>query len=126
MPVKFLTEEWAQAVTEALQNHEQFRSSASMSLQFVVTEAPGAREAHFFLDATGEEPLQALGKLENPDITISATHDTAQAIFSGELNTQMAFMTGKIKVKGNLAKLISQQVALGQWSEVMANLDVEF
>ncbi|MDR9451706.1 MAG: SCP2 sterol-binding domain-containing protein, partial [Acidimicrobiia bacterium] len=114
MAVKFLTEEWTAEVTAALQAHEQFKAAADMSLQFVVTDAPGG-EVKFYMDASGDDPVQALGELENADVTISSTYETTSAIFSGELNTQMAFMTGKIKVNGNLAKLMTQQSALGHW-----------
>jgi putative sterol carrier protein len=38
----------------------------------------------------------------------------------------MAFMTGKIKVSGNLAKLMTQQSALGHWATAVAGLDVEY
>lgn len=126
MAVKFLADEWASAVTKALAAHEQFKSSASMSLQYVVTDTPEGGEIKFYMDATGDEPVQAIGEMENPDVTISSTYETAGKIFSGELNTQMAFMTGKIKVSGNLAKLMTQQAALGHWASALANLEVEY
>ncbi len=125
MAVKFLSEDWATEVTAALQAHEAFTSSADMSLQFVVTDAPEG-EVKFYMDASGDEPVQKLGELEDADVTISSSYETASAIFSGELNTQMAFMTGKIKVSGNLAKLMTQQSALGHWATAVAGLDVEY
>ncbi len=125
MAVKFLTDEWASAVSEALQAHEQFRSSADMTLQFVVTDAPEG-EVKFYMDASGDAPVQKIGELDEPDVTISSTYETASAIFSGELNTQMAFMTGKIKVNGNLAKLMTQQAALGHWASAVADLEVDY
>jgi putative sterol carrier protein len=38
----------------------------------------------------------------------------------------MAFMTGKIKVNGNMAKLMTQQAALGHWATAVSGLDIEF
>ena len=125
MAVKFLTEDWAAEVSGALQAHEQFKSSADMTLQFVVTDAPEG-EVKFYLDASGDDPVQTMGELEDADVTISSTYETASAMFSGELNTQMAFMTGKIKVSGNLAKLMTQQAALGHWASAVASLDVQY
>jgi putative sterol carrier protein len=125
MAVKFLTEDWAAEATGALQAHEQFKASADMSLQFVVSDAPDG-EVKFYMDASGDDPVQAVGELEDADVTISSSYETASAIFSGELNTQMAFMTGKIKVNGNLAKLMTQQTALGHWASAVAGLDVEY
>lgn len=125
MAVKFLTEDWATEVTSTLQAHEQFKASADMSVQFVVSDAPEG-EVKFYMDASGDDPVQAMGELDNADVTITSNYETTSAIFSGELNTQMAFMTGKIKVNGNLAKLMTQQAALGHWAGAVASLDIEF
>ena len=125
MAVKFLSEDWAAEVTEALQAHGQFKASADMSLQFVVGDAPEG-EVKFYMDASGGDPIQAMGELENADVTISSNYETASAIFSGDLNTQMAFMTGKIKVTGNMAKLMMNQAMLTQFSLAAAGLKVEY
>jgi putative sterol carrier protein len=125
MAVKFLSEEWAKEVTDTLRAHEDFKASADMSVQFVVSDAPDG-EVKFYLDATSDEPVQSLGALDNADVTITSNYETTSAIFSGELNTQMAFMTGKIKVNGNMAKLMTQQAALGHWASAVAALDIDF
>lgn len=125
MAYKFLTDEWAEAITEALRANEAFKSSANMSLQFVVTDAPEG-ETKFYMDATGDDPVQKMGELENADVTITSSYETAAKIFSGDLNTQMAFMTGKIKVAGNMAKLMTQQAALGHYSTAVAGVDVDY
>ena len=60
------------------------------------------------------------------DATITNDYETAVAISKGELNSQMAFMTGKIKVGGNMAKLMMNQALLGQFASASADLDVEY
>merc|ERR1711879_1111370 len=37
-----------------------------------------------------------------PDVTIETADDTFQQLADGKLNGQKAFMTGKLKVKGNI------------------------
>ncbi len=42
------------------------------------------------------------GQAENPDLTIQISDDNLVKLFRGELNPMTAFMTGKLKVKGNV------------------------
>lgn len=128
MAVKFLSEEWAQAVTEALNSHDGFKSAignADLSLQFNVTGGPDG-DVSYYLKTSGGQAEVALGTRENPDVTVGQTYDTAAAISRGELNTQTAFMTGKLKVSGNLAKLMMHQSAIQQWGNAVEGIEVEY
>lgn len=42
------------------------------------------------------------GEATNPNVTITANSDDWVKIVSGSMNPQMAFMTGKLKVQGDL------------------------
>ena len=57
---------------------------------------------------------------------MGSAYETAAAISKGELNTQTAFMTGKLKVSGNLAKLMMQQAAITQWAAAVKGMEVEY
>ncbi|MFQ5524430.1 MAG: SCP2 sterol-binding domain-containing protein [Acidimicrobiia bacterium] len=125
---KFLSEEWAQDVTNALNTHEGFKNAigaADLAIQFHVDEAPEG-EVDYYLKTSGGVATLALGSIEDPDVTVKQSYDTAVAISKGELNTQTAFMTGKLKVSGNLAKLMMHQNAIQQWGAAVADLDVEY
>ena len=125
---KFLSEDWAQDVTTALNNHEGYKNalgSAELGIQFEVEEAPDG-DVHYYLSTGGGNATVALGDLDDADVTVKQSHDTAVAIFKGELNTQTAFMTGKLKVSGNLAKLMMHQNVIAQWSNAVTDLDVDF
>ena len=125
---KFLSEEWASEVTTALNNHAGFKSAigdAELGIQFSTTEAPDG-EVDYYLKAGGGNATMALGALEGADVTVKQSYDTATAISKGDLNTQTAFMTGKLKVSGNLAKLMMHQNAIQQWGSAVSELDVEY
>ncbi len=49
------------------------------------------------------------GEMANPDATVIASQATYQAVAEGRLNAATAFMTGKLKVKGNLQLLMRFQ-----------------
>ena len=125
---KFLSDEWASDVTAALNSHEGFKKAigdAELGIQFTTTDAPDGDVA-YYLETSGGNATLALGTLDGADVTVSQGYDTATAISKGELNTQSAFMTGKLKVSGNLAKLMMHQGAIQQWGSAVADLDVEY
>lgn len=128
MAVKFLSPDWASAVTDALNSHMGFKTaigSAELGIQFNVTDAPGG-DVSYYLKTAGGNALLALGSLEGADVTVGNNYDTASAVSKGELNTQTAFMTGKLKVSGNLAKLMMHQSAINQWAAAVKAIDVEY
>ncbi|MEX2655545.1 MAG: SCP2 sterol-binding domain-containing protein [Acidimicrobiia bacterium] len=128
MAVKFLSAEWAQAVEDALNSHPGFKSAignADLGLQFNVSDTPDGDTAYYLKSSGGSTEL-TLGTLDNADVTIGQTYDTASAIAKGDLNTQTAFMTGKLKVAGNLAKLMMHQAAIQQWQAATADVEVEY
>ena len=49
------------------------------------------------------------GEVPNPDATLIASQATYQAVAEGRLNAATAFMTGKLKVKGNMQLLMRFQ-----------------
>ncbi|REK12818.1 MAG: hypothetical protein DWQ40_10660 [Actinobacteria bacterium] len=125
---KFLSEEWASEATDALNSHEGFKNAigaADLGIQFNTTDAPDG-EVDYYLQTSGGNATLALGELEGADVTVKQSYDTAAAIAKGELNTQTAFMTGKLKVSGNLAKLMMHQSAIQQWSAAVSDMEVEF
>ena len=125
---KFLTEEWARDVSRALNSYKGFKNAigaAELGIQFTVEEAPDG-EVDYYLRSSGGTTNLAIGTLDDPDVTVKQSYDTAVAISQGELNTQTAFMTGKLKVSGNLAKLMMHQSAVQQWAAAVSDLDVEY
>ena len=114
MPYEFLTEEW---MTEAKRLRDEAGSPASppahvIRMNQVITGAPFQDEdIHAFMDTSDGELKMELGELENPDLTVTVDYDTAKAIFV-EQNPQagmQAFMAGKIKVQGDMTKLMAMQ-----------------
>jgi putative sterol carrier protein len=55
-----------------------------------------------------------LGELDDPDATISTDYETAQALFVEQDQTvaMQAFMAGKIKVQGDMMKMMAMQTAI--------------
>ena len=86
---------------------------AEMPGQFKSDKAAG-QNATFQFNITGDEGGEwyaviddgnctvEKGTSDSPNVTITASDKDWMGIVSGSLNPQMAFMTGKLKVKGDL------------------------
>ena len=114
MPYEFLTEEW---MTEAKRLRDEAGAPASppahvIRMNQVITGAPFSDEDILaYMDTSDGELKMELGALDSPDLTVTVDYDTAKAIFV-EQNPQagmQAFMAGKIKVQGDMTKLMAMQ-----------------
>ncbi|MEO7803769.1 MAG: SCP2 sterol-binding domain-containing protein [Actinomycetota bacterium] len=112
MAVKFQSEEWAKEMTNTLQANEAVTGAAkgqNTSVQFVTNEVPGGTENKTFFKIVEGVPEVGVGDIDSPEATITQTYETAVAIDKGELNSQNAFMQGKIKIAGNMMKMMQLQ-----------------
>ena len=129
MGVKFLSDEWAQAAGNALSDHQGFSSAiqgVGVSLQFEIRDTPQGSDTSYYLDVTDEGSVIKIGALRKADVSVTTNYVTAAAISKGELNIQTAFFSGKLKVAGNLAKLMLHQTALAQLSDAVSSLDIDY
>ncbi len=127
MPITFLSEEWTKALKDALNASEAFTKgigSARAKLQQVVTGEDG--EHRYWLKIEGGAVDIGPGNIEGPDATITQDYETAVALAKSELNPVSAFMSGKLKIGGNMMLLLQLQGAFAQLPEVMRALDVEY
>ena len=127
MSVKFLTDEWASAAEQAMNADEGFVSaigSNTARLQQVVSTPDG--EKHYYVKLENGGAQVAMGDVDNPDATITQDYDTAKGISTGELSAVAAYMSGKIKVTGDLMKLMTMQGVLTQLPNALKTVDVEY
>jgi hypothetical protein len=110
---QFLSDDW---IAEARRIREEYESGASVPHQvrmnLVITEVPfgdGPIDAH--LDTSEGAVRLDLGHLDPADLKVTVDYVTAKSILV-EGNPQagmQAFMQGKIKVEGDMAKLMALQ-----------------
>ncbi|OFW67074.1 MAG: hypothetical protein A2Z12_04080 [Actinobacteria bacterium RBG_16_68_21] len=126
---KFLTHDWLQALNDTVNEHEGFRkaiASTDLTLQFEVPDAPEGAENRYFLAIKGGALVAGAGDATEPDATITNDYETAMAISKGATNTQMAFMTGKMKVAGNMAKIMMNQAVFNSFADAASGVTVEY
>ena len=129
MAVKFLSEEWAQSITDALNSSDDFKSAAASQeakLQQVVTNAPDGGEVKYYFTLEGGNAQIGLGEVADAEATITQSYETAAAIAKQELNAQNAFMQGKLKVSGNMMKLMQLQGVVNAMPKAVTDVQVEY
>ena len=128
MAVKFLSEEWAGTMTEKLNGSEEFKKAASgqtVKLQQVVSDAPDGEAKYYFVLDGGSVDV-GLGEVADADATITQNYETAAALSKQELNGQQAFMQGKLKISGNMMKLMQLQGVFNAMPKAVADVEVEY
>ena len=128
MSVKFLSEDWLNAINETLAGDADYQAATEttdLSLQIVVSDAPEG-DVEYSVTMAGGTTTYAPGTAEGADATIRSNHETAMAIFKGDLNTQAAFISGKLKVEGNLAKIMMNQSAMTSLADALKDMEVEY
>lgn len=129
MAVKFLSEEWANSITEALNSSDEFKTASSgqqANLQQVVTDVPDGGEVKYYFKVGEGNAEVSLGELADAEATLTQSYDVAAALSKGELNGQQAFMQGKLKISGNMMKLMQLQGVFNALPNAVRGVDVDY
>ncbi|MFM8564365.1 MAG: SCP2 sterol-binding domain-containing protein [Acidimicrobiia bacterium] len=129
MAFPFLSPEWmdaARAIRAKYQDQAP-KITAVIRINQVITDVPfGEGTVLSYMDTSSGDMEVELGELENADATVTTDWATARAIFA--LNDQaaamQAFMTGKIKVVGDMMKMMAMQTQVPQ-TDVTAKIAEE-
>jgi putative sterol carrier protein len=103
---KWLTQEWLDESTR-LSVGQPVRPGASARLQYVITGVDGGDLSYYWVVEDGQLLENKLGVLDDAEVTLTESVEDAMAMQKGELDSTAAFMQGKIKVTGDVAKLMA-------------------
>ena len=103
---KYLTQEWLDTGRELAQEFPE-RPGATARMQYVTTGAPDGDVSYFQVLENGKILESTLGEDPSADFTITSTYEDSVKIQKGELDANAAFMQGRMKVTGNMGKLMS-------------------
>jgi alkyl sulfatase BDS1-like metallo-beta-lactamase superfamily hydrolase len=103
---KWLTQEWLDETRKMAEDQPE-RPGASARMQYVVTGAPERDIEYYWVLENGKLIESKLGHLDDSEVTLTTAYSDAVKIQKGELDANAAFMQGKVKVTGNMAKVMS-------------------
>ena len=102
---KYLSQEW---LDEGRKLSDEFpeRPGASARMQYVVTGTPDGDVKYYWVLENGKILESTTGEDTSADFTLTTTYDDSVKIQKGELDANAAFMQGRMKVTGNMGKLM--------------------
>jgi len=103
---KWLTQEWLDEERRLAESQPE-RPGASSRMQYVVTGGPDGDVRYYWILENGKLLDSQLGELSDSEVTLTTNYDDAMKVQQGELDANAAFMQGRIKVTGNMAKLMA-------------------
>lgn len=103
---KWLTQEWLDETRKMAEGQPE-RPGASARMQYVVTGGPEGDISYYWVLEDGRIKESKLGVLDDAEVTLTTGYEDAKKIQKGELDANAAFMQGKVKVTGNMAKVMA-------------------
>ena len=119
MPYPFLSTEWMDAAKAIREKYADQASAINISVKMnqVITDVPfGEGEVKLYLDTSSGVLEMETGELETPDLTLTTDYETAKKVFvdQDQAAGMQAFMAGKIKVQGDMMKMMAMQTGMPQ------------
>jgi putative sterol carrier protein len=119
MPYPFLSAEWMDAAKAIREKYADQATAITISVRMnqVITDVPfGDGDVKLYLDTSSGTLEMESGELDAPDLTLTTDWDTAKKIFvdQDQAAGMQAFMAGKIKVQGDMMKMMAMQTGMPQ------------
>ncbi len=113
----FLSDDWMAAATAIREKYADQAAKVTTSIRMnqVITDVPfGDGTVNLFMDTSSGDVVMATGALDAPDLTMTTDWDTARKIFveQDQAAGMQAFMSGKIKVQGDMMKMMAMQTSM--------------
>ena len=103
---KYLSQEWLDESAKMAESQPE-RPGASAKMQYVITGAPEGDIKYYWILENGKLLESKLGEIPDSDFTLTLSYADSMAVQKGELDANAAFMQGRMKVTGNMGKLMA-------------------
>jgi hypothetical protein len=110
----FLSDEWFAVVEKLVEMHgADTPGTIDVVTNVVVIDTPFGAERHLHMSSRSGVGHVGIGHADDADATVTTDYETAKEMFvSGDPSAAMqAFMAGKVRIQGDLAKMMAAQAA---------------
>jgi putative sterol carrier protein len=84
------------------------------------------QESKFYFRLEDGQAEVGVGELPEAEATLIQDYDTAAALMKNELNATAAYMSGKLKIQGDLMKLMQLQSLFATLPQAIKGIDVAY
>ena len=102
---RYLSQEWLDRHRELAAGQPEW-PGVSARLQYVVTGTPDGDVRYHTVVRDGRLVEAALGDIADPDVTFTQGYEVNLQILRGDLDANAAFMQGRVKVAGDMGKVL--------------------
>lgn len=115
----FLSDAWMEAARAIRAKYEDQAAEVTVAIRMnqVITDVPfGDGIVRAFTDTSTGRVVMELGELSNADVTVTTDYETALKILveQDQAAAMQAFMAGRVKVQGDMMKMMAMQTAVPQ------------
>jgi putative sterol carrier protein len=116
---QFLSDDWMDAAKAIREKYadQATKVNTPVKMNQVITDVPfGDGTIKAFLDTSSGDVVMDLGELDAADLTVTTDWETARKVFvdQDQAASMQAFMAGKIKVQGDMMKMMAMQTSMPQ------------
>jgi putative sterol carrier protein len=127
----YLSPEWAAEALKRLsaQLSPEKMNNISTSMSNIYKDCPDGKVHYFFVQAeNGVVTRCEVGEGEPPkaEFTITGDYKTFASISRAELSSQRALMTGKLKVRGNMARALKLAAVADRLNKVLSQIPANY
>jgi putative sterol carrier protein len=127
MGVKFLTDEWAKALTEACNANAKFtKASKGISATFQINVNDSPEAGGFTMQWDGAGVNVNTGSSEDADVNLELDYPTMVELSKGTLNGPQAVATGRMKAAGNMEKMFHLGKAMDMLPTIEAGIGLDY
>lgn len=118
----FLSPSWMEAAKAIREKYadQSTKVTTSIRMNQVITDVPDGVGSEspikVYMDTSSGDVVMELGELEGADLTVTTDYETARKLFvdQDQAAGMQAFMAGKIKVQGDMMKMMAMQTSMPQ------------
>jgi putative sterol carrier protein len=115
---QFLSTEWVAAARDIRDKYKAQTPPITVvvKINMVITHAPFDETTVKGFDTSSGDMALELGELTDPEATVTTDYETASKLFVDQdpSAVMQAFMSGKIKIDGDMMKVMGMQTAIPQ------------